>query len=280
MLSGVILIRTIKIEDVIIELKQNFLKRYDQQFLDFLKHGSKYTVAKFFVSTISFISISVYTRLLTPSEYGILSVFNSAIGIFAIIYGLQMYGSVSRYYLEKTDDFSDFLGTNLFALFGMIVIEGSILWIFKESIMKFFVLPISLFQLLMATAIVSVGFSIYGNLLVVKRSSTEYALISILQALSVFLFSVFLIYHMKSDKYLGNIYARLSVTLVISSYSFYKLLHIIKFNFKVEYLKYFINYSIPYIPNALSGFILTFFDRIIISQLTNFEKTGLYSFSL
>ena len=253
------------------------MNRYDKEFAIFLKHGSKYTIANFFVKAISFFAIPIYTRLLTPSDYGILAVFNSAVGIFSIIYGLQMYGSVGRYYLEKTDDFSDFLGTNLIALVLIIVVEGAIFWTFKESIMKFFVLPIFLFPFLIALSIVSFGFAIYGNLLVVKRNSSEYTLISVFKALSFFLLSVFLMYHMKSDRYLGNIYASFLVTIVVFGYSFYKLFPMVRFNFKIEHLKYSINYNLPAIPGALSGFILAFFDRIIINQLTNSTNTGLYS---
>jgi len=253
------------------------LNKYDRDFAIFLKHGSKYTIANFFVKAISFFAIPIYTRLLTPSDYGILAVFGSAVGIFSIIYGLQMYGSVGRYYLEKTDDFSDFLGTNLIALVLIIVVEGAIFWVFKEQIMKFFMLPESLFPFLIALSIVSFGFAIYGNLLVVKRNSSEYTLISVFKALSFFFLSVFLMYHMKSDRYLGSIYARLLVTIVVFGYSFYKLFPMVKFNFKMEYLKYSINYNLPAIPGALSGFILAFFDRIIINQLTNSANTGLYS---
>jgi len=269
--------RTILIEDKIRKLKQDFLIKFDREFAIFLKHGSKYTIANFFIKAISFFAIPIYTRLLTPSDYGILAVFNSAVGIFAIIYGLQMYGSVGRYYLEKKNDFSDFLGTNLIALVVIIVAEGAIFWIFKERIMKFFVLPIFLFPFLIALSIVSFGFAMYGNLLVVKRNSSGYTLISVFKALSFFLLSVFLMYHMKSDRYLGNIYANLLVTIIVFGYSFYKLFPMVKFNFKMEHLKYSINYNLPAIPGALSGFILAFFDRIIINQLTNSASTGLYS---
>lgn len=267
----------IVIEDKISKLKQYFLNIYDQEFAIFLKHGSKYTIANFFVKAISFFAIPIYTRLLTPSDYGILAVFNSAVGIFAIIYGLQIYGSVGRYYLEKTDDFSDFLGTNLIALVVILVVEGVIFWVFKKQIMGFFMLPEFLFSLLIALSIISYGFSIYGNLLVVKRNSSEYTLINVFKTVSFFLISVFLMYHMKSERYLGNIYAKLLVTIVVFGYSFYKLFSMARFNFKIEHLKYSINYTLPAIPGALSGVILAFFDRIIINQLTNSANTGLYS---
>lgn len=258
-------------------LKKFFLAKYDREFAIFLKHGSKYTIAKFFVSAISFIAIPIYTRLLIPSDYGVLAVFNSAVGIFAIIYGLQMYGSVGRYYLEKTDDFPDFLGSNVLVLVVLIIVEGAIFWIFREAIMNFLKVPTFLFSLLLITSILSFGYAIYGNLLVVKRKSNEYTIISVFRVISLFLISVVLMYHLKTNRYLGKIYAQILVTLVVFGYCFYKLLPQMKFNFKIEHLKYSINYNLPAIPGALSGFILTFSDRIIINQLTTSAKTGLYS---
>lgn len=265
------------VKDGIYKLKKLFLEKYDREFAVFLKHGSKYTTARFFASAISFIAIPIYTRLLTPSDYGILAVFNSVVGIFAIIYGLQMYGSVGRYYLEKADDFPDFLGSNILILCVLIIAEGAIIWAFREPIMHFFKVPAFLFLPLLIISILSFGYAIYGNLLVVKRKSGEYTIISVSRAVSLFLISVVLMYHLKTDRYLGKIYAQILVTLVVFGYCCYKLLPQMKFNFKIEHLKYSINYNLPAIPGALSGFILTFSDRIIINQLTTSEKTGLYS---
>ena len=258
-------------------LKKFFLAKYDREFAIFLKHGSKYTTAKFLASAFSFIAIPIYTRLLTPSDYGILAVFNSALRIFAIIYGLQMYGSVGRYYLEKTDDFPDFLGSNILVLVVLIIVEGAIFWIFREAIMNFLKVPTFLFSFLLITSILSFGYAIYGSLLVVKRKSNEYTIISVFRVISLFLISVVLMYHSNTNRYLVKIYAQILVTLVVFGYCFYKLLPQMKFNFKIKHLKYSINYNLPAIPGALSGFILTFSDRIIINQLTTSAKTGLYS---
>jgi len=261
----------------ICRLKKLFLEKYDREFAVFLKHGSKYTTANFFISAISFIAIPIYTRLLTPSDYGILAVFDSAVGIFAIIYGLQMYGSIGRYYLEKTDDFPDFLGSNILVLVVLIIVEGAIFWIFREAIMNFFKVPTFLFSLLLIISILSFGYAIYGNLLVVKRKSNEYTIISVSRAILLIIISVILIYHLKTNKYLGKIYAQILVTFGVFGYCFYKLFPQMRFNFKIEHFKYSLNYCLPGIPGALSGFILTFFDRVIINQLTTSAKTGLYS---
>jgi len=59
----------------------------------------------------------------------------------------------------------------------------------------------------------------------------------------------------------------------------YNLVQLSKINFKLEHIKYSIRFGVPLIPHALSGFILAFFDRIIINQLTGSLNTGLYSFA-
>jgi len=62
-------------------------------------------------------------------------------------------------------------------------------------------------------------------------------------------------------------------------YIIYNLIKISKFSFNNEHIKYSLKFGIPLIPHALSGFILTFFDRIIINQLSGASDTGLYSFA-
>jgi O-antigen/teichoic acid export membrane protein len=256
---------------------KKLLNKYDKDFVLFLKHGARYTTSKLFVGGLSFIAIPIYTRLMEPKDYGILALFDTAIGILSILYGLQMYGAIGRYYLESKSDFPDFLGTSLLTLFALLIIQGLIFFIFKNSIMNFFGLASSLFFFVITISITQFGLAIYGGLLEVKRCSNEYMIISFLRALVFFIISILLTYYMKENRYLGYIYAKLFVTIGVFLYSFYKLIPMAKIRFKIDHLKYALNYNIPAIPGALSTFMLAFFDRVIINKLTNTENTGLYS---
>ena len=69
------------------------------------------------------------------------------------------------------------------------------------------------------------------------------------------------------SRHLGRIYAALLIGGILFCVLLYQLLKISKLNFDKSYIKYFAAFSIPLIPHALGGTILTFFDRIIINQL-------------
>jgi O-antigen/teichoic acid export membrane protein len=91
--------------------------------------------------------------------------------------------------------------------------------------------------------------------------------------------SIVWIFLLVSDRHMGVIYATLFVWLAFLLYSIFKLAKMSKFVFKKNYLWYSMVFGLPLLPHALGGYILTYFDRIIIGQLTNMAEVGLYSFA-
>lgn len=93
----------------------NFLKEFKKnKIYEILKHSNNYFIGNIAVKAIGFISIPVFTRLLTISEYGIISVFYSFTGISSIFCSMNIHNSILRYYYDKNDDIKDFLGSILF----------------------------------------------------------------------------------------------------------------------------------------------------------------------
>lgn len=247
--------------------------------MDFFIHGSKYTLAGFFTAAIAFLSMPIITRLLNPDEYGILAVFNSAVGLCSILFGLQMYGAVGRYYQEKKEDFKEFLGTTVIVLLVMFLVEGVVFWQVKKPIIAFLNIPGKLFPFLLLIAVLSAIYSIYTILLVVMYKSTELTLLSVARAIVSICISIVIIINLDSNRYLGRIWGQIIVLAIVAAYAIYKILPQMKWRFNRRHLKYSLNYNIPSVPGALSIFVLSYFDRIIINQLTNSEKVGLYSFA-
>lgn len=53
---------------------------------------------------ISFFTIPIFTRLLGPEQYGVVAVYTTWVGIFSIVFGLQVQGSIGTamvYYKKK-----------------------------------------------------------------------------------------------------------------------------------------------------------------------------------
>ena len=84
-------------------------------FKEVLKHSGNYLLANLATRALAFISIPIYTRVLSTEDYGITAVFLSAVGILNGLIALNFDTSVSRYYYDKTSDadFKTFVGTSL-----------------------------------------------------------------------------------------------------------------------------------------------------------------------
>lgn len=251
------------------------IKRTD--IFETLKHGKNYFSADIATKAMAFISIPIFTRLFTQSDYGIVAVFTAYVGIITVILSLNSYTAVGRYYYEKTDDFGDFIGTTLIfvgLIFGFTI---PIYILFYEQIASLIQLPGLLPIYLLFACLFAIIYSLYYQILVPQKRSKEAATISILNGYTTFGIAVLFVYLLTENRYLGQIWATLLIGFIFSIYFMIKIRKYSKFCFKIEHIKYISTYSIPLIPYVLSGIILAQFDRIMINDIIDAASAGLYS---
>ena len=242
-----------------------------------LRHSKNYFIANIATRALGFISIPVLTRLFTRADYGLVAVFSSYVGITTVILSLNSYASVSRYYYEEKSDFGEFLSSTLSFLGIIILLTVPIYILFYKQIGSLTKLPGLLPVYLIFASLFAILSSIYRQIMVPQRKSKAVARITILGSYATFGVAVLLVYLLKENRYLGQIWATLLVgfgfsiyfTVVIAKYS--------KLSFKVEHIKYILSYSVPLIPYALSGVILAQFDRIMVNATIGAASAGLYS---
>ena len=61
-----------------------------------IKASAWYTATEFFLKGIIFLSIPIFTRLLSPSDYGIVSLYTTWVDIFTVLIGLNLNTSITR----------------------------------------------------------------------------------------------------------------------------------------------------------------------------------------
>jgi O-antigen/teichoic acid export membrane protein len=260
-------------------LKNKIIYFFGKENIEFLSHSKNYFSAEVLTKALAFISIPVFTRLLLPSEYGLLAVFSSIVTIFTILLGLNIQGAVARYYYEKSNDFSKFISSNLIFVILFNIVAFLFLFLIKDFLANFFAIIPYLFILGIIVSSLGIPFRMFLAYLQASKQSKKYSLISISKGIITLIVSIIWVYLLKENRYLGKVYSTLLITIIFSMYIIYNLIKISKFSFNNEHIKYSLKFGIPLIPHALSGFILTFFDRIIINQLSGASDTGLYSFA-
>lgn len=258
------------------------MKVKDLFFNKVVQSGLWYTFTNFFVRGLAFITIPIYTRLLTPAEYGLASVYIAWVSIFIIFINLNLKSSITRAKQEielggKYDEFASsiaFLSLCLFLFFLLIAI------VFRNMLGDI----IGLSPLLLILAIIQAFFSSVKGLAIGKFVA-EYkykikSIATIIGALLGVVLAVYLILYVFSDQpHLGKILGSFVSVAVLGTVFFVQLLIKGRTFVNFSYWKYALIIAVPLIIHELSLIINNHFDRIIIQRFIGEEATGIYSFT-
>lgn len=239
-------------------------------------HAKNYFLANIATKAIGLISMPIFTRLLTETEYGIYSVYLSYLGIFAVLFSLNSHIAVGRYYYERTEDFKEFVSTTLTLLLITYCITVLLVMFFYNPLINLMKLPYNLLYYMVFASYFSIIYYIYNQILVAQQRSKEFAKIGIIYGYSTFILAVFITYFLNGERYLGRIWASIIISIIFSIYFIKKLKEGLKFTLNKKHVKYILFYSIPLIPYSLSNMILSQFDRIMINSISSSASAGLY----
>lgn len=250
-------------------------------FFETLNHSKNYLIASIANEGLRFISIPVFTYLLTVEDYGIINIFASYVSIFSIILVLNLHGAVSRYYYEEKEDFKQFLGLSISLVGCLFSFSVAGLLIFQKQISNWIELPVSVIPYFIPAVMMGIISSLFRQVFQARRETKKIRRISISQTYVGFALAVGFILLQKDQLYLGRLKGDVAVFLIFGFLMMKDVLKYTSFKFKLneEHFKYIVNYSLPNIPYLLSGIIVSQFDRIMINNINGSEEAGLYSFA-
>jgi len=244
-----------------------------------VRAGIWYTVTDFLLKGTAFITIPVYTRLMSIEEYGIASVYATFSSIFAVITGLDLHASIGtgiNDFREKKDSFLSsvlflsFLGFLVFAVFGFIG---------KDYLSSLLNLKNDVLYLSIIAGYLGFVINFYTFVKVFEKDYKKKSMISLINAFSNIGLSIFLLMIISKDKHLGRIYGDLFSKLFLAVILFAIIVSHGKKLVWPEAWKYSLAIGVPLILHNLSGIILAQFDRLAIQKMINSEKVGLYSYA-
>lgn len=255
------------------------MKLLDQNTRELLKHGKNYVSASLLVKGLSIISIPIMTRLLVPSEYGLLSIFTSMVTMFAIFNGLGLRSIIQAFYFDKSINFKVMFSSNAFLIWTSGLIISIILFLGRGFLSYKLNVPeeMILFAIVAAFFISSLDYS-KCYLRTIKKSKTISRL-AVIRAVAVLTLTIIITLNLDKHKYYGSIISQTTVGLFLFIYS----IRIIKSSgftpVKKEYLQKALVLGFPVMFHLLSNTILKYFDQMMINSIVGSSATGLYSFA-
>ena len=242
-----------------------------------MKAGLGYTVGNVLVKGVYFLTIPLFSRIMTTDEFGVCNVFLSYDAILSVLVGLGIHTSIksAHYEFKNTDDYTSSV-TIIYMLTSLVyallfLLGGS--WLaemldFKPSVL-FLLIPYSF-----SSSIVQ----LYNQRISLDYEYRKYLYISLVNSLGNIFFSVFFILTIyRSQRDVGRIVGTvvpiflIAIVLLISMYSKAKP------RFDKKYWKFALLYSLPIVPHGVSQVLLGQCDRIMISRMVSNSAAGIYS---
>ncbi len=228
-----------------------------------------------FALLLGLISTFVFSRLLTPSDYGHISSFTSWSSIMVIVVGLQVGGTIGMA-KKKYINIDSYCSCILFLSFCSYLIFQFIFIILRKKISILMGFPELIVPLIVLYSYFSYILVIYYTKLeyefLVKKKVIYEAMVSFI----VMLLSFVLVVNFNEGKYIGRIIGMIIPTIIIGGLLFINIIVRGKIIISKEYWKYCLSLSVPLIFHSASGAVLTQSDIIMLKKMVNPNETGIY----
>lgn len=225
---------------------------------------------------ISFILLPLYTAILEPSEYGIADLFNSYIYLLIPVISLMLDQGLFRFLIDnRTNERKKAaLLTTVLVLNAIEIIIFTIIFLclapFIHSEYKYFILyDVSLNILLNTLMQYARGIGKNSYYAISSFISATVAVISNVILLVVFRFGALGLFY---STLISRVIALIATICMTKCWKY--------FNIKLvnrEETKQLIKYSLPFIPNQLSWWVIGVSDKTIISIFLSITMNGIYS---
>ncbi|MGO1468947.1 MAG: lipopolysaccharide biosynthesis protein [Tissierella sp.] len=244
-----------------------------------IKAGFWYTVGNFFLKGIAFITMPIFTRLLSTDDYGLVSLFNTWAAVLTIIVALSLNSSVIRGYHEFKDNYDEYLSSTMFLSMISFLVFGVIISIFRDSFVELigFSYPIIILILLQSYFLYVISFN--NSKYVCQYMYKKSLFISISKTLSGVILSIVLIFLMSDNLFLGKVIGTLIPTVIAGIIIFIIIMYKGKKLINITYWKFALLMSVPMIPHLIGHLILGQSDRILIDRFVGSNAVGIYSFA-
>ena len=246
------------------------------------KNSLGFSIGLILTNAIGFILLPVYTRYLTPADYGIISVAGVVSAILSIICIFGMRGAISRFYFDYYKDpgeLREYLSTICITVFTLSFSLILIISLFGEPLFTLIIPDIPFYPYLdLVLWMTFLGFPLNFAfiLLQVRERPFFYSFINISKfLLTTICILFFVIIYMEGA--LGSLKGQLIGAFIFFFVGIALLWKDIGLVFNPYKLRESLEFGLPMIPHELAGWTSSMIDRIFLSNYSTLTVVGLYS---
>lgn len=240
-----------------------------------LKSGIWYTVGNFATKAMAFITVPIFTRLLSTEEVGYFSNLTSWVAILVVIVTMNLYSSVGVARFDFKDSLDDYIASNL--LLGSIItmIFYIVVLFFKSQVSRWLGLREYEIHLIFTYFLFYPAIEMFqtkNRILYKYKLSTFLSVGSVVVSTLLSLLGVLLL----QNRYIGRLFGYYTPLIIVNLCIYIYILKKSK-KISVKYWKYAISISLPLVWHTLSTNILNSSDRVMINNMCGATANAFYS---
>ena len=253
------------------------------KFYDKIHDKWYYTLADLITKGGFFVLILILSYMLPTSDYAKISIFNSLVTLFFSIISLNLTNNYITKIKFDVDQkkYEEIISTIISFLILVSFVVSLIAILFYKNEYAFLNIPTKIFIYSIFVSVFHIYFDLLTTIYVVEKKRKSYLIISIIYSVSLFVFSMLLLFSFNNFGLYALIISRLFVLAAISGYSilYFHKNYALKFKIKLKLLKNAIIFSFPLLFHSLGSFVLNYLDKFMINLITTYSETAIYSFS-
>ncbi len=243
-----------------------------------------YGIGTALVRFTSLLLVPVYTRVFSPSEYGVYDIITSFVTLLYLFGMMQLESGLARFYYEKkvASERVSLINTLFSAVLTFSSLLSLVVVIFSTSISNLMFHTSEFSSSIMYCALTIPVYNIYSFLSVLVRFEEKpllFIIISIVQLLIMLSLSILLVVVLKiglAGVFIG-ILAGFTVASLILILHYRKVL---AFEFNKIILRELIRFSLPQVPATIISWTNNYANRFVIASYLTLAENGLYSAAL
>jgi len=245
------------------------------------KHSATYGVGIILGKIAGFIMLPIYTRYLTPSDYGILQLLMLTTDIIGMVIGAGINHAIIRFYYqyENIKDKNEVISTSFiltilsFSLTFLCLFPFSsilALVIFDDVSYTFY------FRLVLVNFLLSSGYEIPLIFIKAQQKSGKFVIINFIRLILQLSLNIYFVMFLKTGV-VGILYSSIISSILTSTYVTYDTFKQVQIHFSMRKTKEMVKYGTPLIFSNVGAFILTFSDRYFLKYYATLSDVGIYS---
>lgn len=242
-----------------------------------LKAGFWYVFSTFLTKGLAFITTPIFARLMTENDYGEFSNFANWQSILLIIFGVEIYNTLSRAYYDYTDEYDQYSSTVTIISFFLIFAAYFVFQLCGNWIYNIVSIPKQFVNLMFFTMLFQACKQIY---LTKERTLYRYKTVAIISILSLGIPTVLSVILTaivpEADRLAGRMYGFYIPYAFIGVYCTAVLLWKGK-SFNRKYIKYAFVLAVPLQIHYLTTYLLTSTNTIITKSVLGAETAAAVS---